>query len=299
LSCLLTKDARSKSGFGPRELKVEQVRRLSSEQLIGYLNDLKDTSQRDAEGALVHLSRCPAPWRFALEWRGDEKARDQIVRLVLETLHAVSDSRALHQRIIDLFLSLRGTHFVAKDGLLFTFVEAHKEPLVFEELDEEGFLTRHSDRDRLVIVRRFLKQTMRLVPDLARFSFQLLQQFFHTDTELLLNVIHILLPNSSNVDDLEWRELPAMLSKDELLHQADPLQLVSSVLASGAYDSPHSYLDTYFRLMRLEGFGKLRNGIRALLAGTVSACLMDGLPHSIAPELHSVLRLLGSSTQET
>ena len=71
-----------------------------------------------------------------------------------------------------------------------------------------------------------------------------------------------------------------MLSSDELLHEADPLRETHGVLASGPYDSPSTYLDTYFRLMRLEGFGKLRNGIRALLADKVAPAQLPPPPHT-------------------
>ena len=142
---------------------------------------------------------------------------------------------------------------MAKDGLLVRFIE-------------DGDVGR-----RRAEVKLFLKAAIRLVPELSRAIFRLLQRFFCDDTELLLSVMQCLLPNSMAVDDLEWYELPAMLSKDELLNEANPLSSAPGVLVSGAYESPHAYLDTYFRLMRLEGFGKLRNGIRSLLADKVCA----------------------------
>ena len=294
LSCMLAPDSRSTSErYQIREIKVEHVRQLTPEELLGYLQALDQAVRRNAEDALVRLGRCPAPWRYALDWRGG-KSLHAIVRLVLSILHGVCASRALNQRKEALFQSLQGTNLLAKSGLLVSFLDEPQpagdadqlapgavedgtsledDDLAIKRLDAEGFFVQdESIRDVAadrIEAKRFLKETIRLAPGLARSCFRIIETYFHDDAELLRAVIWCLMPSSSVVGDLEWHELPALLSKEELLHESDPLRLAPGVLTTGAYDSPHTYLDTYFRLMRLEGFGKLRDGIRALLSGTL------------------------------
>jgi hypothetical protein len=279
LSCMLRPDPRSSSGFGIREIKVEQVWQLTPEELRSYLQALDQAMSRNAEDALVRLSRCPAPWRYALDWRGGDLLLD-IVRLLLSILHGACASRALNQRKEDLYQSLCGTNLLSKSGLLVSFLE---ELMMLEGVKDDTTAVKRSDAKGFLVqvdsmrnvqavcneVKRFLKETIRLVPGLARSCVRIIQTYFRDDAELLFAVIWCLMPNSFAVGDLEWHELPVLLTKEELLRESDPMRLAPSVLTTGAYDSPSTYLDTYFRLMRLEGFGKLRDGIRALLNGTL------------------------------
>lgn len=116
-----------------------------------------------------------------------------------------------------------------------------------------------------------IDEVLSISPDSARSFFALLTDFFSNDSKLLLGVVRRLLPARARVEQLLWNELPLVVSPHELLGEVDPFLLTPSVLPNGSYSSVTEYLDTYFRLMRYEGFGQLRQGIRSFLAGKLDA----------------------------
>ncbi len=74
---------------------------------------------------------------------------------------------------------------------------------------------------------------------------------------------------TEDVLDMDWNELPLVPSTSELL-LTGPLESainLSPVKVKGSYDSPHEYVDTYFRLLRADCFDAIRTGVHDLMKG--------------------------------
>lgn len=257
LSCLLGRDQRPPPGreaetaFRPKQLKLDKCEKLSDEQTNNFLAFISNTAASSKEGALLALSTCSAVWRYILAQRGLSSEAGLGVRRVLETLHSIFPSHALEEKKRDLYRSVSDSAFVAKDGPLTLFLRARA--------------VDHTKRLEIVAVA--IEEMVCVVPEAARPLYDLLTEFYSGDFKLLLSLIQRLWPSSVRVEQLLWNELPLVMSSRELLGEIDPLQLMPAVVPSGRYGSPAEYYDTYYRLMRYDGFGQLRNGIQALLSG--------------------------------
>jgi len=74
------------------------------------------------------------------------------------------------------------------------------------------------------------------------------------------------------IENMQWSELPLVPSVDELV--SGKLELYSSldrVIEKGAYPSTESYIDTYFRLLRVDCFSALAKGVTDLLSGKLDS----------------------------
>ena len=148
----------------------------------------------------------------------------------------------------DLYGSISDSAFVNKQG-----------PLAVYLRDSEG-----EDRtNRLQKVATVIEEMLAQARGRVR-RHHILVEFYRGDTSLLLGVIRRLLPESASIQQMEWHELPLVITQHELLGEIDPLMLTPA-LPLGRYSSPNEYYD--IRLLRYDGFGKLRAGIHALLAG--------------------------------
>ena len=264
LTCLISRDRRppgqDAASLFPRQIKLDRCAKLSRTQMQTFLCFISATAATSAEDALLALSPCAAVWRYVLTQPQIASGDGLGVRQVLETLHLISKSRSLHEKKRDLCRSVTSSAFFEKDGALALFLRASRDSPQHVESGE------HAARLNLAAVA--IGETVSLEPEAARSLYDLLSEFFSGDSRLLLSLVQrLLLPASARVEQLLWNELPLVISPRELLGEIDPLLLTPAVVSAGPYGTPADYYDTYYRLMRYDGFGKLRNGIHALLSG--------------------------------
>ena len=264
LSCLIGVDARAAAESGRpriklRQLMLEKCGKLTDEEMHTYLKAVHEKSESEPEAALIMISKCAAPWRYILQCRSLD---DQLTRMLLKTLRAILSSPAMQEKQHDLIRSFGESHFLLRDGPLSRLMRKSR-----QQADSDS-----SETDQLVA--SVIEGTLLIAPEAARALYHVLDEFFRPDGtrgELLLRVIRRLLPASVRVEQSQWNELPLVASPHELLGEVDPLLFTPSVIVKGAYSSAADYFDTYFRLMRCEGFGELSSGIGSLLKGKLDA----------------------------
>ena len=104
LACVISLDERDKTSsretrFRLKQLQIERCRYLSGEQMLAYLKAVHRIASSDAEGVLIAMGKCAAPWRFILSSDQFEPTfTNELVHLVLETLHVIYPSHALTEK---------------------------------------------------------------------------------------------------------------------------------------------------------------------------------------------------------
>ncbi|KAL1523714.1 hypothetical protein AB1Y20_018644 [Prymnesium parvum] len=263
LACLLGADSRAEAASGKpslrlRQLTLERCAHLSNDELHGYLKAVHALARTEPETALLSIGKCAAPWRYLLQ---SATLADGLTRMLLETIAAILPSHALHEKKVDFVRSFGDSRFLRRDGPLCRFLRAAR---------RDGADATHTD----ALVASVIEGTLAAAPEAARALYHVLEEFFTPagrDGALLLGVIRRVLPASVRVEHATWDELPLVASRHELLGEVDPLAFTPRVVVRGAYGSAGEYYDTYFRLMRCEGFGALSAGIGSLLKGKLDA----------------------------
>jgi hypothetical protein len=78
--------------------------------------------------------------------------------------------------------------------------------------------------------------------------------------------------STNDIQNMEWDELPLVPSVDELLSiELESYYSLQRVQTKGPYSTPDAYLDTYFRLLRVDCFSSLTKGVTDLLRGKLDS----------------------------
>ena len=219
---------------------------------------MHDLALTDPEEALLSIGKCAAPWRYLLQRTALTYG---LTRMLLETMAAILPSHALHEKKVDFVRSFGDSLFLRRDGPLARFLRTAR---------RDGADATYTD----ALVAGVIEGTLATAPEAARALYHILEEFFTPagrDGALLLGVIRRVLPASVRVEHATWDALPLVASRHELLREVDPLAFTPGVVEHGPYGSADEYYDTYFRLMRCEGFGALSDGIGSLLKGKLDA----------------------------
>lgn len=74
------------------------------------------------------------------------------------------------------------------------------------------------------------------------------------------------------IDNMQWNELPLVPSVDELVSgKLESYSSLDRVIEKGAYPSTESYVDTYFRLLRIDCFSAMAKGVTDLINGKLDS----------------------------
>jgi len=74
------------------------------------------------------------------------------------------------------------------------------------------------------------------------------------------------------IENMQWNELPLVPSVDELVSgKLESYSSLERVTEKGAYPSTESYVDTYFRLLRVDCFSAMAKGVTDLINGKLDA----------------------------
>jgi len=72
------------------------------------------------------------------------------------------------------------------------------------------------------------------------------------------------------IENMQWNELPLVPSVDELVSgKLESYSSLDRVIEKGAYLSMESYIDTYFRLLRVDCFSAMAKGVTDLIGGKI------------------------------
>ena len=100
-----------------------------------------------------------------------------------------------------MYRSISDSAFVGKSG-----------PLVKYLRSSDGDLR----SERLELVSQAIEEMLSIVPAAARSVYHLLYEFFWADSVMLLSVIRRLLPESASIEQMEWHELPLVMTQHEV-----------------------------------------------------------------------------------
>jgi len=74
------------------------------------------------------------------------------------------------------------------------------------------------------------------------------------------------------IENMQWNELPLVPSVDELVSgKLESYSSLQRVIEKGEYPSSDAYIDTYFRLLRVDCFSALAKGVTDLLSGSLDS----------------------------
>jgi len=74
------------------------------------------------------------------------------------------------------------------------------------------------------------------------------------------------------IENMQWNELPLVPSVDELVSgKLESCSSLQRVIEKGEYPSSDAYIDTYFRLLRVDCFSALAKGVTDLLSGSLDS----------------------------
>lgn len=74
------------------------------------------------------------------------------------------------------------------------------------------------------------------------------------------------------IENMQWNELPLVPSVDELVSgKLESYSSLQRVIQKGAYPSTESYIDTYFRLLRVDCFSAMAKGVTDLIGGRLDS----------------------------
>ena len=78
--------------------------------------------------------------------------------------------------------------------------------------------------------------------------------------------------SAAAIENMHWNELPLVPSADELVSgKLESYSSLQRVIEKGAYPSTESYVDTYFRLLRVDCFSALAKGVTDLIGGKLDS----------------------------
>ena len=126
----------------------------------------------------------------------------------------------------------------------------------------------------ITLTKDFLRVLCQVLPQKAGLVARLIKPLISDDKTTTESFLYDILRQTAKltveeVSDMDWNELPLVPSTSELL-LTGPLESainLSPVRVTGAYDSTHEYVDTYFRLLRADCFDAIRSGVRDLMQG--------------------------------
>ena len=73
-------------------------------------------------------------------------------------------------------------------------------------------------------------------------------------------------------EDMQWNQMPLVPTVDELVSgKLESYSSLQRVIEKGAYPSSESYIDTYFRLLRVDCFSALAKGVTDFLSGKLDS----------------------------
>jgi len=182
--------------------------------------------------------------------------------------------------LVDLLIQLNEKEFL-KENAAVVLETLHKTPLFapndgrlscyMSELVTCGFTDELSKLHHLVVL---LAQR---VPKCGRWITDFVKPLISCEKgsreQLLYQLLRQFTKGSAGaIENMQWNELPLVPSVDELVSgKLESYSSLQRVIEKGAYPSTESYIDTYFRLLRVDCFSALAKGVTDLISGKLDS----------------------------
>jgi hypothetical protein len=237
-------------------ITVSCYNKLTVDEIERYLNRLQGFD--DSMDALVVITSFPAMWRYIVN---DNKLPEGVLQKILSLHNSIWQSKKSvlqTSRLERLMQSYVGAKFL---DLLYEHIESSNINISIQ-LFLTGFI-KCSPTSAFAVVRhiRCLTQALNKAgQEMASYNF------------LIEIVTATCIPSkAANVSTLPWDQTPLIITPDELrvLTQAgsEKFAELPVVQTEGAYKDLADYYETYFRLLRDDCFGEVRNLILSARLG--------------------------------
>ena len=181
--------------------------------------------------------------------------------------------------LVDLLIQLNEKEFL-KENATVVLETLHKTPVFAPEGRLSCYmneLATHSLTDELSKVHNLIVLMAQRVPKCGRLLTDFVKPLISTDTGSCEKLLYQLLKqftkgSAAAIEDMHWNELPLVPSVDELVSgKLESYSSLQRVIEKGAYPSTESYIDTYFRLLRVDCFSALTKGVTDLISGQLDS----------------------------
>ena len=131
--------------------------------------------------------------------------------------------------------------------------------------------------DQLLKLHRLLLLMAQRVPKCGRHVTEFVRPLITGEASSCEKLLYQLLReftkgSAGAIENMQWNELPLVPSIDELLSgKLESYSSLQRVIEKGEYPSSESYMDTYFRLLRVDCFSALAKGVTDLLGGDLDS----------------------------
>lgn len=182
--------------------------------------------------------------------------------------------------LLQLLIQLNEKEFLKESGA--TVLETlHKTPLF---APNDGRLCRYMNNlmtagvnDELSELHRLIVLMAERVPKCGRHITEFLKPVISSEKgsceKLLYQLLRQFTKGSAGaIENMQWNELPLVPSVDELVSgKLESYSSLQRVIEKGEYPSSDVYIDTYFRLLRVDCFSALAKGVTDLLSGRLDS----------------------------
>jgi len=188
---------------------------------------------------------------------------DNGLEMLLRLLIQLNEKEFLKQNAAVVLETLQKTPlFVPTDGRLSCYMNS---------LVTGGFT------DELLKLHRLILLMAERVPKCGRQITEFLKPMISSETgsceKLLYQLLRQFTKGSAGaIENMQWNELPLVPSVDELVSgKLESYSSLQRVIVKGEYPSSDAYIDTYFRLLRVDCFSALAKGVTDLLGGNLDS----------------------------
>ena len=135
----------------------------------------------------------------------------------------------------------------------------------------------HGLTDELSELHQLIVLMAQRVPKCGRHITEFVKPFISGERgsceKLLYQLLRVFTKGTAGaIENMQWHELPLVPSVDELVSgKLESYSSLDRVIEKGAYPSTESYIDTYFRLIRVDCFSALAKGVTDLMSGKLDS----------------------------
>ena len=246
------------------KVNVTYLIERSDIQISEYLVKVCD-NLTDVQSDVIKYISSTCVWQQLTRMISWNISNDLSILLIRTLLHINSKVKTLNERFKEVLVSITQTFFFKPNhGRLKQLIES---------LCENTF----KNREKLTLIENFLLVIANSVPKkIAAIAVMIkpLVKKQAISSEFLYKLVKAsTIGCQTCIGDVEFKDLPLVLSNDEI-DAPDGLALsdLKQVQVKGSYSSPDEYIDVYFRLLREDCLGSIREGISKLLSGNLDEC---------------------------
>ena len=243
------------------KVNVSYLFERSDIQISEYLVQVCE-NLTDVQSDVIKYISSTCVWQQLTQMISWNISSDLSILLIRTLLHINSKVKTLNERFKEVLVSITQTFFFKSNyGRLKQLIES---------LCENTF----KNREELTLIEKFLLVIANSVPKKIAAITVMIKPLVKKQvisSDFLYKLVKAsTIGCQTCIGDVEWKDLPLVLFNDEI-DAPDGLALsdLKQVQVKGSYCSPDEYIDVYFRLLREDCLGSIREGISKFLSGSL------------------------------